>query len=572
MRFNVSPEVVESLSGMSKGEMSSDPNKLIEGLHRFIGKSVGLDVLEKQKYTFTKQVDNFGDSLQMMTRNVFEQTGLYKTITGGATAFQTGFSSLSENKGFLNFVGSIAQPFQQRTDKAFADFVGMPVGQYQQTPMSQITKIIEENFEDMSYEDIGERFSKLVDDMGGVWRDTNKAIDTVINKAFGKTLSDIGGDIADVVSSSFQQMVVEVSKGFVSNAVSNPMQTLGVMGAITLPMATILGSMQIGSGIMYNAFTGKTMGQRAMQLKDTLFNTYKERSKMQQGGAYSGMRNNQSGFTTSATGSTKSSSNDSSIKRGMYNTANDIDLGEKLYKTKSTASFNPNVRMSDDEKSLNKYGREYRTRDAGDIVNRVSEINAKNSNIISNNLLADTTVRRNRAVDMIKYSDSELPFAMTNSQRNQFNNAINNLSLDALGVPKDLKNISSISDLSDSDFRKTTGYKDFTKSPEIKRLLDSGDINAFKSVRNMLESEILEKSSNVAWGTAVHGRAELGSSALKGSILKPIEFKDIINDIKGSTREVQDLTVGRVDKLEIDAKNAKILNSNLGEDFTKRRK
>jgi hypothetical protein len=438
--------------------------------------------------------------------------------------------------------------------------------------MSQITKIIEENFEDMSYEDIGERFSKLVDDMGGVWRDTNKAIDTVINKAFGKTLSDIGGDIADVVSSSFQQMVVEVSKGFVSNAVSNPMQTLGVMGAITLPMATILGSMQIGSGIMYNAFTGKTMGQRAMQLKDTLFNTYKERSKMQQGGAYSGMRNNQSGFTTSATGSTKSSSNDSSIKRGMYNTANDIDLGEKLYKTKSTASFNPNVRMSDDEKSLNKYGREYRTRDAGDIVNRVSEINAKNSNIISNNLLADTTVRRNRAVDMIKYSDSELPFAMTNSQRNQFNNAINNLSLDALGVPKDLKNISSISDLSDSDFRKTTGYKDFTKSPEIKRLLDSGDINAFKSVRNMLESEILEKSSNVAWGTAVHGRAELGSSALKGSILKPIEFKDIINDIKGSTREVQDLTVGRVDKLEIDAKNAKILNSNLGEDFTKRRK
>ena len=94
MRFNVSPEVIQSLSGMTKTEMSSDPTKLIEGLHRFIGKAVGLDVLEKQKYTFSKQIDNFGDSLQMVTKNVMERTGLYKTMTGAATAFQSGFSSL----------------------------------------------------------------------------------------------------------------------------------------------------------------------------------------------------------------------------------------------------------------------------------------------------------------------------------------------------------------------------------------------------------------------------------------------------------------------------------------------
>jgi hypothetical protein len=168
MRFNISPEVVESLSGMSKGEMSSDPTKLIEGLHRFVGKSIGLDVLEKQKYTFSKQVDNFGDSLQMMTRNVFEQTGLYKTIAGGATVFQTGFGALAENKGFLNFVGSITTPYQDRLNGAMANFAGIPEGIFKSLPLSQITKIIEENFEDLSYEEVGEKFSVLVDDMGGI--------------------------------------------------------------------------------------------------------------------------------------------------------------------------------------------------------------------------------------------------------------------------------------------------------------------------------------------------------------------------------------------------------------------
>jgi len=168
MRFNISPEVVESLSGMSKGEMSSDPSKLIEGLHRFVGKAVGLDVLEKQKYTFSKQVDNFGDSLQMMTRNVFEQTGLYKTISGGATAFQTGFGALADNKGFLNFIGQITVPFQDKLNEAMANFAGMPVGIYKNSPLSQVTKILEENFEDLSYDEIGAKFETLINDMGSI--------------------------------------------------------------------------------------------------------------------------------------------------------------------------------------------------------------------------------------------------------------------------------------------------------------------------------------------------------------------------------------------------------------------
>jgi hypothetical protein len=168
MRFNVSPEVVQSLSGMTKGEMSSDPNKLISGLHTFISKAVGLDVLEKQKYTFSKQVDNFGDSLQMLTRSVFENTGLYGSATGAATAFQTGFSTLAGNREFLGYIGSIMNPYQTNLDKAVAKFAGIGVGTYKSMPMSEVMTVLEENFQNLSLDEIGNRFMGLVDDIGSV--------------------------------------------------------------------------------------------------------------------------------------------------------------------------------------------------------------------------------------------------------------------------------------------------------------------------------------------------------------------------------------------------------------------
>lgn len=168
MRFNVSPEIIQSLSGMTKAEMSSDPTKLVEGLHKFIGKAVGLDVLEKQKYTFSKQVDNFGDSLQMITKEVMERTGLYKTATGAATAFQTGFSTLGSNKEFLNYVSGVFKPFQTGMDKAVAKFMGVGVGTYKSMPMTQVMEALEKNFEDLSMGEIGQRFENLIDDMGGI--------------------------------------------------------------------------------------------------------------------------------------------------------------------------------------------------------------------------------------------------------------------------------------------------------------------------------------------------------------------------------------------------------------------
>jgi hypothetical protein len=168
MRFNVSPEIIEALSGVSKEEMASDPNKLVGGIHAFIGKAVGLDVLEKQKFTFSKQVDNFGDSLQMLTKEVFENTNLYKSVTGAATVFQTGFSALADNKEFIGYVGSILNPYQNRLDSTMARFAGLGTGVYKSMPMSQVVAAMEKNFEGLTMDEIGDKFSTLINDMGGI--------------------------------------------------------------------------------------------------------------------------------------------------------------------------------------------------------------------------------------------------------------------------------------------------------------------------------------------------------------------------------------------------------------------
>ena len=94
--------------------------------------------------------------------------GLYKTMTGAATAFQSGFSSLGENKEFINYVSGIFKPYQTRIDKAVSSFMGVEVGAYKSMPMSQVMEAMEKNFSEMSMDEIGSRFENLIDDMGGI--------------------------------------------------------------------------------------------------------------------------------------------------------------------------------------------------------------------------------------------------------------------------------------------------------------------------------------------------------------------------------------------------------------------
>jgi len=263
MRFNISPEVVQSMAGMTKGEMSSDPAKLITGLHSFVGKAVGLDVLEKQKFTFSKQVDNFGDSLQLLTKEVFEKTDLYKSITGGAAVFQTGFSSLANNKDFTNYIGGIFQPFQSKFDGAFAKFSGVGIGAYKSMPMSEVLAAMEKNFSNLSMDDIGGRFDVLIGEIGEVWKDTTMKLDDIMNSKMGSVLGNIGGDIARVASNSFNGVVSAVLTGVKDSFMDNPMNILAPIAMMTVPLGVTLGVAQLLPTLMSRAIENNSFGKMA---------------------------------------------------------------------------------------------------------------------------------------------------------------------------------------------------------------------------------------------------------------------------------------------------------------------
>ncbi len=461
MRFNISPEVVESLSGMTKGEMSSDPTKLVEGLHRFVGKAVGLDVLEKQKYTFSKQVDNFGDTLQLATRNVFESTGLYRTISGGATAFQTGFGGLAENRGFLNFIGGITKPMQDKMDGAFARFAGIGVGQYKLSPLSTIASTIEENFEDMSMDEIAGQFSGLIDDLGGIWKDTNNTINRVVNAAFGDTLSNIGSDIASVVGNDFAGMTFQVLQAFGTSMITNPLAVGGAALSFAPLLVPLLG-VQLAMGSLQKAFSGKTMAQRRLVRGEVAFGT------------------------------------ESFKKQLLTNTMNRYNGGEVTsldskgkYKNISTSSQNDNrlINLLNAEEN-DKFSKMFQMKDTGMVSDRMFVNLSKSLDTFSGTLVKNTSeLANNSRIAML--DTRRLGFSTAQSTiRNQL---MNKLSVDALGLGVDgtAKKYKTLAEVSDSDFKKSKFYTDTMKEDTVIRQLSRKNLpDGDKMVRALMESNI----------------------------------------------------------------------------------
>ena len=329
MRFNVSPEVVQQLSGMTKAEMSSSPEKLVEGLHRFVSKSIGLDVMEKQKYTFTKQVENFGDALQMLTKDVFESTGLYKTITAGATMFQTGFSSLAGSNEFMGYVGNMFKPYQQQTNQAFAKFAGVPVGMYETNSISQIAQVVERNFKNLSMDEIGQRFRGLINDMGDVWEGMANNINKVVNSAFGATLSDIGNNISTVVGEEFAGLATNVIKAFGANMVANPMDMLKVVGTMAVPTLALLGGAQVAAAAGTRQIEKMPLKQRMLNFREGLYGTASFRAKQEMFGGMVNMPEERQLFIPKMTAAERA------LAKGDVNTFinKSFDIAKKVYTT-----------------------------------------------------------------------------------------------------------------------------------------------------------------------------------------------------------------------------------------------
>lgn len=86
-----------------------------------------------------------------------------------------------------------------------------------------------------------------------------------MNSAFGTTLGDIGGDIANVVAKDFQQMTTAVIGGVFKSMAQHPVETFTTGASILLPLVPVLGATTIAITKLNKAFTEKTFGQRIME-------------------------------------------------------------------------------------------------------------------------------------------------------------------------------------------------------------------------------------------------------------------------------------------------------------------
>ena len=244
MRFNISSDLIAQLAQMSKAEMSSDPVALIEGLYRFVQKTVGTDVMEKARYTFTKQIENFEDALALASKQIFEQTRIYPAITQAALAFQTSFAGITSQPGVLAQIGRLFRSIVSDLEQAVADFIGISPGLIRSLPMSQIEQIIETTFARMSPEEYQNRLETFINrltDIFGDFREQAQVILSPIRQFAYSMFSDLGKAGAEILG----QAAISVLKGFISDPLSL-LQFAGTMAIASLPIAV---GLRAGLGI-----------------------------------------------------------------------------------------------------------------------------------------------------------------------------------------------------------------------------------------------------------------------------------------------------------------------------------
>jgi len=169
MRFNISPEIIAREAHMSLGEMKSSPDKLIEGLERFIQNTVGLDVINAQKYSFTKQIGNIDDALNLFTKNIFEVSGTYQNLSKASTAFASGVSSILENPAIFDTFGNMfLNKFNDRLNAAFAQFLGVSKDTYTQMTPAEIANLTESTFANLPKDELKNRVRELIKNLAEI--------------------------------------------------------------------------------------------------------------------------------------------------------------------------------------------------------------------------------------------------------------------------------------------------------------------------------------------------------------------------------------------------------------------
>ena len=332
-----------------------------------------------------------------------------------------------------------------------------------------------------------------------------------MNTAFGKTLEDIGGDIASVVSSNFSQMAGAVTSGLAKSIWNNPVQSMQTAGQIMFPMMAVLGGFHLGITKLGKMLEHKTFGQHAMQYEDKIFGSH----------TYAPWE---------AIGKQKTKAEEAAAKRAAKKAGEEPHSGFQKTHLEDDEKF-MNV-MSND---VNKANRILTKKDSVTALKSSAEIREKNAISLSNHI--KTATEKDATPSGIFFHDDsmfpgEKKDSMAFKERGQITRKLH---ADALGLsPEDAEEYIKTNILSNDTIRKGEGYKQFTKEgTTFGKLISTGDVNAHEIATNIYRKKVGDASQ--AHINNIYAESGSTPETFKAALL---ESKINTKGIVGTTEQV----------------------------------
>lgn len=246
-RFNISPEIVEQLAGISKEQMIRDPKLLIEGLNIFVKKAIGEKTLEEYSSTLTKQIGNVQDAFNQLTKTLYENSGIYKYLSSSMGIFAQVIGALSENKELREGIKNVFEPVREKFSEAIGKMLLISPENVPQLSMKELLILAEQRFSQLPPQEAVKNLTGFIGDLGGIFKDVKSIFNEYakpLKEAFSGTIAPIIGSMtAEIVKSTAQSLLSPQNiAGFMQFAIS------------ALPaLATVIGGLSLGTKLFENA-------------------------------------------------------------------------------------------------------------------------------------------------------------------------------------------------------------------------------------------------------------------------------------------------------------------------------
>lgn len=247
LRFNISPELVEQLAGISKEQMIRDPKLLIEGLNIFVKKAIGEKTLEEYSSTLTKQIGNVQDAFNQLTKTLYEDSEIYKYLSSSMGIFAQVIGTLSENKELREGIKNVFEPVREKFSEAIGKMLLISPENVPQLSMKELLILAEQRFTQLPPQEAVKSFTRFIGDLGGIFKEV-KSIFNEYAKPLKETFS---GAIAPIIGSMTAEIVKSTTQSLLS-----PQNIAGFMqfAISALPaLATVIGGLSLGTKFFENA-------------------------------------------------------------------------------------------------------------------------------------------------------------------------------------------------------------------------------------------------------------------------------------------------------------------------------